>query len=59
MKYIIASIATALALPASAGTVGAYSDLFVFGDSVSDSGNAAVIADTFAGGFDYASYPNG
>ena len=59
MKNILASMATALALPASAGTIGAYSDLFVFGDSVSDSGNAAVIADTFAGGFDYASYPNG
>jgi phospholipase/lecithinase/hemolysin len=59
MKYFLASIATALVLLANAGTVGAYSELFVFGDSVSDSGNAAIIADTFAGGFDYSSYPNG
>lgn len=59
MKNLLAASAIALALPASADTVAPYSDLYVFGDSLSDSGNAAVLADSFGGGFNYADYPLG
>lgn len=39
MKHIIAAVAIAVAAPASAGTFGPYSELLVFGDSLSDAGN--------------------
>lgn len=59
MNKLLAALAFSAALPASADTIGPYSDLVVFGDSLSDSGNVAFLADNFFGGFDYTSYPNG
>ena len=43
MKYVLSAIAVSLALPATAGTLGQYTDLLVFGDSLSDGGNISAI----------------
>lgn len=60
MKQYLAALAiAAAALPASADTLAPYSEFYVFGDSLSDSGNAATIAGAFNLGFDYQSYPLG
>ncbi|MBT8459015.1 MAG: hypothetical protein KJN60_05040 [Boseongicola sp.] len=39
MKYVLSVLAVSLAVPASADTLGPYTDLLVFGDSLSDPGN--------------------
>lgn len=59
MKTILKTLAFCAALPAQADTIGPYSDFVLFGDSLSDSGNVAILADTYLGGFDYTGYPNG
>jgi phospholipase/lecithinase/hemolysin len=59
MKHFLAAMAVSIALPASADTVGPFSDLVMFGDSLSDSGNVAILADALGGGFNYADYPLG
>jgi phospholipase/lecithinase/hemolysin len=41
MKSVLSALAVAIALPASADTLGPYTDLLVFGDSLSDGGNIA------------------
>ena len=45
MKHLITAVALVLAAPASAGTFGPYSELLVFGDSLSDAGNLARLTD--------------
>lgn len=59
MKQLLAALAISAALPASADTIAPFSEIFVFGDSLSDSGNAASLAAAFGLEFDYASYPLG
>ncbi|MDA8585976.1 VPLPA-CTERM sorting domain-containing protein [Rhodobacteraceae bacterium] len=44
MKKLSCLLATCAALPASAGTFGPFHSIYVFGDSLSDSGNLAIIA---------------
>lgn len=58
MKQLLAALAVSAALPASADTL-AFSEIIVFGDSLSDSGNAATLAGAFNLDFDYQSYPLG
>jgi phospholipase/lecithinase/hemolysin len=41
MKYVLSALAVSIALPASADTLGPYTDLLVFGDSLSDPGNVS------------------
>ena len=57
MKRIIAAVAVTLAVPASADTLGPYTDLLVFGDSLSDSGNVSIVTDSSIPFFPV--YPNG
>lgn len=45
MKHLLAALVVALAAPVSAGTFGPYSELLVFGDSLSDPGNKAKLTD--------------
>lgn len=59
MRQFLAALAMAAALPATAGTVGPYTDVLYFGDSLTDSGNAPILAGSFNLEFDYASYPYG
>lgn len=59
MRAFLAALFVASAVPIHADTIGPYTDLIVFGDSLSDSGNTAIIADTYGSGFPYAGYPNG
>lgn len=59
MKRFLAALAVMFALPVSAGTINPYSDVLYFGDSLTDSGNAAALAGQFNTGFDYQSYPLG
>lgn len=58
-KFLAAFAISTAAFQAQADTILPYSDVFIFGDSLSDSGNAAILADTFGGGHDYGSYPLG
>jgi phospholipase/lecithinase/hemolysin len=44
MRKALTILATFLALPAAASTFGPYDDIYVFGDSLSDSGNIALAA---------------
>ena len=57
MKYVLSALAISIALPASADTLGPYTDLLVFGDSLSDPGNVS----TATGGTVPVApiYPNG
>lgn len=57
MKHFITAMALVLAAPVSAGTLGPYTDLLVFGDSLSDPGNI----NQFSSGTnpDPSYYPNG
>ncbi|MEO9827453.1 MAG: SGNH/GDSL hydrolase family protein [Paracoccaceae bacterium] len=57
MKHILAALTIAVAAPAYADTFGPYSDLLVFGDSLSDAGNV----DRLTGGAvpNPRVYPNG
>lgn len=59
MRRLLAALAISAALPASADTLAPFGDVFVFGDSLSDSGNAATLAGAFNLDFDYARYPLG
>ncbi|NND20517.1 MAG: VPLPA-CTERM sorting domain-containing protein [Silicimonas sp.] len=59
MNKFLAALAIVFALPASAGTIGPYSDVYYFGDSLTDSGNAATLSAQFNLNFDYNSYPLG
>ncbi len=57
MKSIkIAALVACLAMPAAATTFGTYSSLVVFGDSLSDPGNAAA---ALGGAWNYTAYPTG
>ena len=56
MRKVLCVLATSLALPAGADTIGPYDNIFVFGDSLSDSGN---IATALGKNFPSAIYPNG
>lgn len=47
MRKALCMLAVFAALPASAGTFGPYDSLYVFGDSLSDSGNLALAAPDF------------
>ncbi len=44
MKKTICLLAACTAIPVNAGTFGAFDEVFVFGDSLSDSGNLEIIA---------------
>lgn len=46
MRKTLTILATCLALPVSAGTFGPFDDVFLFGDSLSDSGNLSLAAPT-------------
>jgi len=57
MKYVLSALAVSLALPVSADTLGPYTDLLVFGDSLSDPGNIDYVT---GGAVPYSPiYPNG
>ena len=59
MKRFLAACAVAAALPASAETVGPFSDIVYFGDSLTDSGNAAALAASLDLEFNFEDYPLG
>ena len=61
MKQLFSALAVAItaAAPVFAGTLGPYTDLVVFGDSTSDSGNAAALGEDFFDGFRFDLYPKG
>lgn len=56
MRKMMGVLATCAALPAMADTLGPYDEIYVFGDSLSDSGN---IAASLGADFPTAVYPNG
>ncbi|NNE89149.1 MAG: SGNH/GDSL hydrolase family protein [Silicimonas sp.] len=57
MRYLITALAISLAAPASADTLGPYTDLLVFGDSLSDPGNIDQLTQGTTPYPEY--YPNG
>ena len=56
MRKLLSTLAICAALPASADTAGPFDQFFVFGDSLSDSGNLAAVAPEFV---PFPPYPDG
>ena len=59
MKKALITLSLMAALPAHAGTFGPFSDILLFGDSLSDSGNVEALTLGGGGTWNYGIYPEG